>query len=77
MAVQLKPCPFCGKKPELRETQLGHKGCGTFTATYTVKCDTCRYTISRESSFTLVDGQPKFEVNGHDLIVNLWNNRKE
>lgn len=33
--------------------------------------------ISRESSFTLVDGQPKFEVNGHDLIVNLWNNRKE
>ena len=42
MNNELKPCPFCGGKAEIREYANGHKGSGEFTANYEVGCNKCK-----------------------------------
>lgn len=34
-----------------------------------------KFIFNRNSEFRLVNGQPKFDINGYDLAVSLWNTR--
>lgn len=72
---ELKPCPFCGGKASITEYANGHKGDGTFTASYKVGCDKCKIYFSHNSEFRLVNGQPKFAFNGYELTTEAWNRR--
>lgn len=72
---ELKPYPFCGGEAHVKEYANGHKGDGTYTASYQVGCDKCKIYFNRNSEFRFVNGQPKFDVNGYDLAVGLWNTR--
>lgn len=73
--IKLKPCPFCGGQAYIKEKFFGHKGNGTFTATYLVGCDKCEFSFSKESEFCLELGQPVFKQNGYEKCVEQWNKR--
>lgn len=75
MKPELKPCPFCGEKANMREYGSGHSGNGEFTASYEVKCSGCGIAYHFDSKFTLVNGQPVFKQNGHEKCVETWNRR--
>lgn len=75
--VQLKPCPFCGKIPTIRQYASGHSGNGVFFASYELKCEKCKVRFVCNSEFMLENGQPKFIRNGYDEVVSLWNTRAE
>lgn len=75
MFDELKPCPFCGGKATIKQFASGHKGDGTFTASYKVGCDECKIHFTHNSEFQLVDGQPKFLINGFDVATGAWNRR--
>lgn len=68
--IQLKPCPFCGKIPTIRQYAV-------FSAFYELKCEKCKVGFVRNSEFMLKNGQPKFIRNGYDEVVSLWNTRAE
>ena len=53
MFDDLKPCPFCGSKARIEEYAMGHKGNGTFTASYKCSCDNCKIYFAHNSEFTL------------------------
>lgn len=73
--IELKPCPFCGKKATEREISYGHTENGEFTATYSIGCDECKFYFAGQSRFCLVKGQPAFVVNGYAEAVDAWNRR--
>lgn len=76
MENKLLPCPFCGEQAYITEFEIGHnKGDGTFTASYKVGCNKCKIYFYRKSEFLLVDGQPKFIINGYELATEAWNRR--
>lgn len=77
MNNELKPCPFCGGKAEIREYANGHKGSGEFTANYEVGCNKCKIKFHFETIFVLKNGQPKFIQNGYDKCIESWNRRTE
>lgn len=73
--TELKPCPFCGGKAEIREFANGHNGNGEFVAKYEVGCKKCNIKFLFESRFVLKNGQPEFIQNGYDKCVEAWNRR--
>lgn len=76
MENKLLPCPFCGGQASIEEYASGHRKVdGTFTASYKVGCNKCRIYFCHNSEFRLVDGQPKFIVNGYELATEAWNRR--
>lgn len=75
MNDELKPCPFCGGQATIREYSVGHKGNGTFTASYKCGCEKCNISFTRESEFVLEKGLQKFIRNGYDQVKELWNRR--
>lgn len=75
--IALKPCPFCGTVPTIKQFSSGHSGNGVFTASFKIKCEKCKVEFTRNSEFQLVNGQPKFIRNGYDEVVSLWNTRAE
>lgn len=72
---ELKPCPFCGAKANIREYGCGHNCAGEFTASYEVKCPDCQIKFQFDSRFSLVNGQPVFKQNGYEKCVEAWNRR--
>lgn len=40
--IQLKPCPFCGKIPTIRQYKVNHSDDGVFSASYELKCEKCK-----------------------------------
>ena len=72
---KLKPCPFCGGEATIKHFSSGHNGNGMFTASYKVGCNKCKIDFIHTSEFKLVDGQPKFIVNGFDEAIEAWNRR--
>lgn len=75
--IQLKPCPFCGKIPTIRQYASSHSGNGVFSASYELKCEKGKVGFVRNSEFVLETGQPKFIRNGYDEVVSMWNTRAE
>lgn len=73
----LKSCPFCGEKASVSEKSYGNKSNGTFTATYSIGCNTCKIFFTRESTFHLELGLPVFDMNGYEEAKSLWNRRVE
>lgn len=74
--IKLKPCPFCGEKPEIWQSSTGHNNYGQYTAQYTIKCYKCGISITRESQFALRDGAVVFKANGYVECINVWNRRE-
>lgn len=72
---ELKPCPFCGGRANIKEYDNGYKSNGFYVALYQVGCNKCRIYFTRDSEFRLADGQLEFKINGYDLAVSLWNTR--
>lgn len=72
---ELKPCPFCDGEAHVKESANRYKGDGIYVASYQVGCDKYKIYFNRNSEFRLVNGQPKFDVNGYDSATNLWNTR--
>ena len=75
--VALRRCPFCGGEASIREFANGHKGSGEFTASYECGCPKCKMMFRADSVFKLVDGYPKFTVNGFEKCVEAWNTRAD
>nr|DAP09449.1 MAG TPA: restriction alleviation protein [Caudoviricetes sp.] len=73
---ELKSCPFCGGKAEIREYGNGHNGNGVFVANYEVGCNECNIKFCFESRFFLENGQPTFIQNGYEKCVEAWNRRE-
>ena len=73
--AELKPCPFCGGKANIREFAHGHSGAGEFTASYEVGCPKCKIVFRYDSRFVLENGIPKFKENGYEKCVEAWNRR--
>ena len=73
--VQLKPCPFCGTVPTIRQSCSGHSGNGIFSADFEIKCEKCKIWFNRRSEFVLENGQAVFIRNGYEEVVSLWNSR--
>lgn len=72
---ELKPCPFCGEKANLRQCGNGHSGNGEYIATFEAGCEKCKIKFTRESRFILENGYPKFSINGYEEVIRLWNTR--
>ena len=77
MDEKLKPCPFCGGEATIREYANGHKGNGTFMASYKCGCEKCKIFFECTSEFVLEQGNPKFIQNGYDTATAKWNERSE
>lgn len=76
----LKPCPFCGEKPEIRGTSNGmsSKGANRFAKCYKIWCPNCGCSTNRNVEVTL-DYFPHIGVcvNEEELIneCNKWNGK--
>lgn len=71
---ELKPCPFCGKTPDIRQIASGH-GNGYYTALHKISCPECRIEFTGETTFGLVNGVPKLFKDGYSELLGLWNRR--
>lgn len=75
--TEIKGCPFCGAKPEIWQSSSGHNNRGQYTANFTIKCNKCNISITRESRFALEAGSAVFEANGYVECINAWNRRAD
>lgn len=79
MEIKLKPCPFCGRKPEFTR-----RGSGTssdsygFYKCYEIKCQNCGCTLNHtfrvEFEFNPSTGF-SYDVNRLNAAVEEWNRR--
>lgn len=73
--IQLKPCPFCGKIPTIRQCSTGHSIVGTYSGSYVLVCENCNVKIVRDFEFRLKNNQLEFTQDGYNELVSLWNTR--
>lgn len=69
-----RPCPFCGKKPNIDRISSGC-GHGKFNACYKLSCSVCGIELIRESEFVLDNGIPRLTKDGYGELLQLWNRR--
>lgn len=70
MNIDVKPCPFCGKTPDVN---LGIKPDYYNAAYIYVVCKKCEY---RFESKTVQEGTPINKlVNEHNKVITKWNKR--
>lgn len=73
---ELKPCPFCGKPVEYRETAPGYSQ-GHLYQTHEVRCKDCGISMKEQSKFTVRQCEIVFEQNGYKKLIEVWNRRCE
>lgn len=71
----LKPCPFCGKRPIPRISAKG--GDSEYYLFYEIKCENCKISMSKASSYTDSYKGTVFNEVLQDMteIVDRWNAR--
>lgn len=72
--TELKPCPFCGGKAEIRQKSNGY-GAGIFTADFEVGCVNCHFSFRYTTKLRLVNGEPIVDEDGYKYCVMKWNGR--
>ena len=70
----LRECPFCGGKAEIKTTNTGYSA-GEFSASYEVGCPSCKIRFKGTSYFVLKGGQPVVSVDGYNECIIEWNRR--
>lgn len=72
----LKPCPFCGKMPEMQLWATGH--CHSeFTASYKIVCRLCDISFADTIRVEISDGEPVVTDDGYHRLIERWNRRWE
>lgn len=74
--ADIKPCPFCGKPVEYRETAPGYSQ-GNFYVRHEILCKDCGIGMKEQSRFTIRQDEIVFEQNGYKKLVEMWNRRCE
>lgn len=74
--AELKPCPFCGKPVEYRETAPGYSQ-GRLYQRHEIWCKDCGISRKEQSEFTVRQGELVFKKNGYKKLVEMWNRRCE
>lgn len=75
--TELKPCPFCGSNPTLRQCTTATKGL-KFLAGYIVECRECRMAKTKEfeTVFDLeLSGDLHYDIDGRKEAIEAWNRR--
>ena len=75
----LKPCPFCGTKPEIGFNDLRINTEGFITCTWFVRCIQCgtkkteyaKYRLKTDGSFEIYSD----EYDGRENVKAVWNRR--
>lgn len=75
MKNNLLPCPFCGGQASIRYASCCKKENETFILSHRAACDRCNMYFCCKSEFRIMDGQPKFTVNGDKLTINACSRR--
>lgn len=81
--MELKPCPFCGGKPNLIKsdadlTSGGIKNTQKLRVYWTVKCPHCFTKKEDVSLYSLTFEETiKVDRDGKKLVVEAWNRRAE
>lgn len=77
--VEIKPCPFCGGKANMRRTTLGYKSNDTWTDAWMIKCNKCGASSSDTVYVSEItrdkDGNILILADGYANAVNAWNTR--
>lgn len=73
---ELKPCPFCGQKPEIITISIG-SNISEYLATFAIRCPDCKIGFKYDSKFGLRNGKPVIIKDGYQNCVNDWNRRSE
>lgn len=70
----LEPCPFCGKRPVPR---INAKGGDAYYLFYEIKCENCKISMSKASSYTDSYKGTSFNEVLQDMteIIDKWNTR--
>lgn len=72
---ELKPCPFCGSKPNISKSGVFHSS-NEFGVEYAISCPDCHICFKGFSKFTVDNvGRVKTNRDGYKTIVDKWNTR--
>ena len=75
---EIKPCPYCGRKPKLGyiDLQLNTQGYGTrIRCKWRIKCPGCTE-MTMVSDYRLRDsGEFEVELGGPAVLIEKWNRR--
>ena len=74
MANELKPCPFCGGKADLRIVSKGYES-GEFSVTFEASCRECKIAFKSNSCFAIKNGYPEIVQDGYKDVMSRWNRR--
>ena len=78
MNKELKPCPFCGKKPLIRRTAIGYAS-DYHTEVWEILCENCGCKLTKEkftSKFQIDwNGQVEYVDDGRTDAIEAWNRR--
>lgn len=74
---ELKPCPFCGSRPNISKASHIRRESG-FGVEFTISCPTCHIHFRANSEFEVNNkGQVKTVKDGYKTIIDKWNTRYE
>lgn len=74
---ELKPCPFCGSRPNVSKSSASHNY-NVFTVEFAIMCPNCRIRFKAFSEFEVDNkGQVKTRKDGYKTIIDKWNTRYE
>lgn len=78
--MELKACPFCGKKPVIEKGFTDVDDCGNreICVPYRIICNDCGYYMSKDAKFAATnDGKVVMVENGYMELLTKWNRRSK
>ncbi len=75
----LKPCPFCGRKPKITKKNSIERGAiGEITAfrvTFEIKCTKCHTSFYGDTYVSVKEHDVIQEGDGYQICIDQWNTR--